>query len=502
MSDLNKTNENAWLEIKKFEAQDDTEKIYLSLYGESKQCYWLDSNRGLKHEPKRHTFMGAFETAEDRIVYSTSDSNTVKVVSQDGEKMLPMSLFDYLKQTLNKYSHLKDIDHGLPFSFKTGFVGYMGYELKKDMGFLTTHEADIPNSVFFFSTRTVVYDHNEKMMYLIALTTDETKEATMSWFETVESKINENLSFPEPYIEKVEGQISFSLSQDHEEYIENIKRCKEKIVDGESYEICLTNRIHTDLNLEPQNLYRFLRRNNPAPYATFLKFDDFSILSSSPEQFLKIKQDGWVSTKPIKGTIEKSADPAVDAENIKHLKTNEKDRAENLMIVDLLRNDLGKVCEIGSVSVPILMDIESYATLHQLVSTVIGKLKEDLTIVDCIEAVFPGGSITGAPKIRTMEIIDEFENEARGVYTGGIGFLSVDNIAEMNIAIRTATVTKKGISIGVGGAITFLSDEESEFKEIIVKGYPLIKTIVSACKETFSDNHYVFSNSEEKYVKL
>ena len=500
-----KTTKKYWLEVREVEGPKEAENLFLSLYQHSSTCYWLDSNRLLKNEPNRYSFMGSFEAETDQLIYYSAKKQEVNIVGKNGSQIIQQKLFDYLRTAFQQYEDI-EIKADLPFGFKTGFVGYLGYELKADFDYLTTHESDLPDAALFFSTRTIAIDHNNNQVYLLALTNSETQADNFEWMNRVEVAINENNNnhnnHPAPFVEKIADPIIFSLSQDHAQYLDHIHVCKQKIIDGESYEICLTNRVQTEQQVDPINLYRFLRRNNPAPYSAFLKFNDFSILSSSPEQFLKVKKDGWISTKPIKGTIEKSDNPTIDFVHRNHLRDNEKDRAENLMIVDLLRNDLGKVCEIGSVSVPLLMDIESYETLHQLVSTVKGKLKPELNLIDCLEATFPGGSITGAPKIRTMEIIDQLESEHRGVYTGSIGYLSLDQSAELNIAIRTAIVYPQRISVGVGGAITFLSDPEQEFKETIVKAYPLIKTIVLACKGDFNAASYQISNCPEKYVNL
>lgn len=489
-----KNKKASWIEVKELDFREDGAALFLRVFQNTDQCYWLDSNLDLGDLVPRYSFMGGFETEGDKAIHYSAQNKVIKVYSQAGVELLEENLFVYLKKELDKYAHLKTLEGplaALPFGFKTGFVGYWGYELKSNWGFKTSHQSELPDAALFFSTRTLVFDHLKQKVYLLGLSTKETIKETFSWFKAIEQKLNKPFTKPELPIIGLKEKIKFSLSQDKAEYLANIEQCKQKIIDGESYEICLTNRIHTELDIDSLDLYRHLRKHNPAPYSAFLKFKDFSVLSSSPEQFLKVKKDGWISTKPIKGTIKKSENLVEDLENQQHLKYNEKDRAENLMIVDLLRNDLGKVCEIGSVSVPHIMEIESYATLHQLVSTVIGKLKPELTVLDCLEATFPGGSITGAPKIRTMEIIDKLESEARGVYTGSIGYVSLDHCTELNIAIRTAVLASKKISIGVGGAITFLSDPESEFEEILLKGYPLIKAIVFACKGRFEEGDYV-----------
>lgn len=252
------------------------------------------------------------------------------------------------------------------------------------------------------------------------------------------------------------------------EYIEKIKQCIEWIRQGESYEMCLTNQLLLESDIDPA---LYFSRLDPAPFSVYADLGDQQICCASPECFLRIDSDGNVQSRPIKGTIASSRDPA-------ELTTNPRYRAENLMIVDLIRNDLSRVCIPGSVRAPRLMEVETYPTVHQLVSTIEGKLKPGLTAMDCIAAAFPGGSMTGAPKKRTMELLRELEGEPRGIYSGAIGILHPDGSAVFNIVIRTAVFRGNQVSIGAGGAIVAHSDPEEEWEELELKASALLQAFM------------------------
>ncbi|KAL2611619.1 hypothetical protein R1flu_023311 [Riccia fluitans] len=255
-------------------------------------------------------------------------------------------------------------------------------------------------------------------------------------------------------------------------YIRDVKLCQELIKDGDTYEVCLTTQLRKRFNLDNRfGLYLTLREINPAPYAAWMQFgkDGPCICSSSPERFLRLDRRGVLEAKPIKGTVARGNTPEED-EILKYsLQNSEKDQAENLMIVDLLRNDLGRVCKPGSVHVPSLMAVESYSTVHTMVSTVKGEKRDDVTPVDCVKAAFPGGSMTGAPKLRTMEIIDSLEGSARGIYSGTIGYFSFNFSFDLNIVIRTLVIHEGEASLGAGGAVIALSDPAAEYEEMVLK---------------------------------
>lgn len=262
-----------------------------------------------------------------------------------------------------------------------------------------------------------------------------------------------------------------------EEYDGWFARVQEELHLGNTYEVNLTYRERVVSDLHPVEAYLRLRRVNPAPYAAYLAHEGVSVLSSSPERFATIDRQRWVETRPIKGTTPRGATAAEDQANRRSLATDPRYRAENLMIVDLLRNDLSIVCEPGTVSVPGLMEVESYAGVHQLVSTVRGRLRDGVGTVEALRALFPAGSMTGAPKRRTMEVIDAVETTPRGVYAGALGWIGADGRADLGVVIRTLVAHDGGYTYGTGGGITVRSDPESEYDETRWKAALLLRAL-------------------------
>ena len=253
-------------------------------------------------------------------------------------------------------------------------------------------------------------------------------------------------------------------------------KAKEYIAAGDIYQVNLSQKFSARVDASPFQLYKTVRSLNPAPFASFLDCGDAAVISSSPERFLRIS-DRRVETRPIKGTRPRGRDRAADERLKAELLASAKDRAELVMIVDLERNDLGRVCEYGSISVPELITLESYATVLHLVSTITGRLKADQDHLDCIRAAFPGGSITGAPKIRAMEIIDELEPDRRGIYTGSMGYLGFNRQTDLNILIRTMLYRNGTVQFQVGGGIVADSDPALEYEETLHKGKALLAAL-------------------------
>ncbi|HEX8714877.1 MAG TPA: aminodeoxychorismate synthase component I [Solirubrobacteraceae bacterium] len=454
------------LRVKRLDTPYDAERAFVNLYGERETAFWLDSSK--VDERARFSFIGAADGPLAATIHYDVGSGELRIERRDGVELRSESIFDYLSGEMRRLRHVSD---DLPFDFNCGFVGYFGYELKADCEGNDAHRSTMPDAAFVFADRLIAFDHLERCTYVLCIADRGDAEAADRWI--AETSVRLASLAPLPALEHdepaPERPVAFHLSRSHERYLDDIATCKQRLVEGETYEICLTNKITADVALDPLALYRTLRRVNPAPFAAYLRFGDSAVLSSSPERFLSVGRDRWVEAKPIKGTSPRGATPAEDVRLAEELRLGEKNRAENLMIADLLRNDLGVVCEVGTVHVPDLMHVESYETVHQLVSTVRGLLRDDVEPPDCIRACFPGGSMTGAPKKRTMEIIDALEGEARGVYSGAIGYLGLSGGCDLNIVIRTIVMQDGTASLGVGGAIVMQSDAEDEYQETLLK---------------------------------
>ena len=406
------------------------------------------------------------------VTYRVADGEVV--VTRGGEiRRHRETVFDHLDRML---AERRLPDPGLPTDFALGYVGYLGYELKADCGGAAAHRSPEPDARLLFSDRALVVDHRDRRAWLLALSTPEHPAA--GWLAETAAVLAGLPPLPEPALPDPGAAPPVLPRHGRDHYAALIAACQQEIAAGESYEICLTNELSVPVAADPWDTYRVLRRTNPAPYAAYLRLPDCAVLSSSPERFLAAGADGGrVESRPIKGTCPRGSTPRQDRALAAELRGSEKERAENLMIVDLVRNDLGRVAELGSVAVPSLFAVESYATVHQLVSTVTARLAPGSSAVDCVRAAFPGGSVTGAPKLRTLEILDRLEGGPRGVYTGALGYLSLTGRADLSIVIRTLVVTAREVRIGVGGAITALAGVAAEIEETRVKAGALLAAL-------------------------
>ncbi|HEV2800192.1 MAG TPA: aminodeoxychorismate synthase component I [Pyrinomonadaceae bacterium] len=465
---LNEASEVRKLFVRKLSVRADATSLFTAMFSEGVAAFWLDSSM-LSVGGSRFSILGGATSTGGVLRYWASERKLV--VERNGSiEVSYEDLFSYLKRVVSQTT-VPPVD--LPFDFNCGYVGYFGYELKALCGVGPARPSEHPDCILLFVDRCIVIDHEEGDLYLLYLAQESENHAAAQWFDFAVSHLQMDTRDKPPPANY--EPLHFRAARTREVYLRQIATCLKHIRDGDSYEVCLTNRLEARTDVPPLEFYKVLRKLNPAPYSAYLKFPEVEIACSSPERFLRVRPDGAVETKPIKGTLRRVIDPAEDERLCRLLEHDPKNRSENLMIVDLLRNDLGSVCQIGTVSVPKFMHVETYATLHQLVSTITGRLRADLTAVDCLRAAFPGGSMTGAPKLSTVNIIEELEREARGIYSGSIGYLSLNGSADLNIVIRTAVFSNRQVSIGIGGAIVALSDLAEEWDEIVLKAKALLR---------------------------
>jgi para-aminobenzoate synthetase len=479
------------LRHRQLDGEVDSAIAFRALFGDHPHAFWLDSSRA-EAGMSRFSFLGAPDGPEDEVLRYRVDEGLV-VQDRDGTRRETGTIFDALRDRL-----AVPVVGGedLPFDLAGGYVGYFGYELKTLLGSASRHRSRLPDAYWISASRFIVVDHQEQRTYLVALCRSDDESAADTWLDETHHRLS---SLPHQRLDDRLGPTAPERAADADplpglvrsraDYLADIAECQRELHAGESYEICLTTRFELSVSDEPLELYLLQRRSNPAPYAAFLRLGEMAVLCSSPERFLRIDRNRVVETKPIKGTIARSTDPVEDASLGAQLAKDPKTRAENLMIVDLLRNDLGRVCEIGSVNVPAYMAVESYATVHQLVSTVRGRLRADVDAIGCVQACFPGGSMTGAPKLRTMEIIDRLETTPRSVYSGALGFLSRNGTADLNIVIRTAVVHGEELTLGAGGAIVLDSDPVGEFDEMLLKAHAPVRGLAGRVRPPARRRH-------------
>jgi para-aminobenzoate synthetase component 1 len=401
--------------------------------------------------------------------------------------------FTKLHRTLNKYKLTEGPADDLPKSlFRGGWIGYFSYELGRYIEKLpetTIDDLQMPLIRLCFYDRFIAYDHLEQTFRLIALQIPNDAEQPHEKLAALEKLLAEseklNIPLPPPAdIENIDfSQIRCNMDKDY--YLRMFEKIRRYIYDGDVYQINFSQRFECDYNANPIELFHWQNHYNPSPYSAYIDAGSFQIVSASPEMFITIA-DGIISTKPIKGTrprlCEAGRGRQINAKNFDELLSSEKEQAELNMIVDLERNDVAKICEPGTRKVVQPRTIESYPTVFHAVATVAGKLRKEITFCDILKAMFPGGSITGAPKIRSMEIIDETEPTARGVYTGSIGYIGLDGHISLNIAIRTIIIKNRTAFAQTGGGIVADSDPQAEWNETLTKARALLAGIRSVMR--------------------
>ena len=364
--------------------------------------------------------------------------------------------------------------------FTHGAVGYFGYEAALAIEALPTPPDNAPKhpDIFIAFTDRLLIEHAPTGRAFISVTGrgHSDAEAAADSEAILRSALDDLETFeatPERLRPSDVGRAAVSgpaptgreVDARGQEYRSMVTRAREHIVEGDAFEVCVSQQLECDVEADPFAVYAHLRASNPAPFAAFIEIPGLAIASSSPERFLKLDAEGRVESRPIKGTAQRGRDREEDEVLRRALESSEKDRAENLMIVDLVRNDLGRVCKVGSVEVPELLCVESYATVFQLVSTVRGELRSDRDAFDLIRACFPAGSMTGAPKIEAMKIISSLERRARGVYAGAIGYLDASGAMDLSVVIRTIVMSGGKATWSSGGAVVADSDPSAELAE-------------------------------------
>lgn len=437
----------------------------------------------------RYSFLGS----EPFLVMSSRGSE-INLIRGREHEVQHGNPFDTIGKLLEVYK----LDHcPAPAPFLGGAVGYFSYDLCHFIERLPSTAIDdlkLPECYLAFYDTIVAFDHLEGKTYLVATGFPELEEgqrlrrARMRLEEMKDwlyaTSPSQQASLPrrgrlgegefQPAQENKEILIKSNFTP--EEYMKAVNRVREYIAAGDVFQVNLSQRFEADLKIPPYELYKRLRIVNPAPFASYLNFPGVVIVSASPERFLKVQND-LVETRPIKGTRPRGSDSVEDERLAHELIHSTKDRAENLMIVDLERNDLGRVCRYGTVKVTELAILETFPTVFHLTSTIVGRLRRGKSNIDLLKATFPGGSITGAPKVRAMEIIDEIEPTKRSVYTGSIGYLGFNEDMDINIVIRTFLIKEGKAYFQVGGGIIYDSDSETEYMETLDKAKALIRAL-------------------------
>jgi len=418
--------------------------------------FWLDAEAS-DHPDARYSVMGQ-ASADVTLDYRLADQ-TLTIRGPRGDQRVEGDLFDLIDQLLGAATIRLEAP---PTPFTAGLVGYLGYELKALVSGSAAHMSMLPDASFTWASDFVVFDHHLRRAWRHVVDHDRSHDdRSVPTSGTTAADTD--------YVPGLVREEALTLGDSRDVYLAKIGEAKRHIRDGESYEVCLTNVAFEPVPADALASYERMRAVSPVPYGAFIALPDVTLLSSSPETFVAIDAAGSITTKPIKGTRPRSQDPEDDDRLRRELLTSRKDRAENLMIVDLVRHDLNAVCDPGTVHVPVAFEIQSFRSVHQLVSTVVGTRSRGVSGVDVVRACFPPGSMTGAPKIRTMEIIDALEGRPRGPYSGTLGWFDVSGAVRSSVLIRTVVVGANTASFGIGGAITALSDPEDEFEETLVK---------------------------------
>ena len=426
------------------------------------------------------SILGGSNLNSERNRYSYFAAEPVEIFEFFADQTNP---FEKLKIILEKY-HLEE---GLDGVFAGGWVGFFSYDLNRfieNVPACGTDDIKLPLIRLLFYDKVVCFDHLRSCFYLFAIELPNDTKSGEEKIAHLKNILNQAADIKdtillEPCDNFNASEFCSNITKDY--YLDAIAKIKRYIYDGDVYQINFSQRFSAKFNREPYKLFLWQNKFNPSPYSAYIDAGDYKIVSASPKLFININ-NGIITTCPIKGTRPRTHNKSVDEKNHKDLVENEKEKAELDMIIDLERNDLGRICEYGTIKLAKRRDIEAFSTVFHAVATIEGKLREKIDFVDILKAIFPGGSITGAPKISAMKIINELEPTARGIYTGSIGWFDLKGNACLNIAIRTIII-RSGVAFAqTGGGIVADSDAQSEWQETLVKAKALLAGI-KAVKE-------------------
>ena len=437
--------------------------LYHSLYGKKKILF----ESSAKHEESgRYSFVAANPIKE---LISTADE--VIVVEADGSRSPQKKpAFDVIRELIP--GNVQQ----LPFSFYGGAIGYVGYETAfyhEQIGQMLEDELDMPDMHLLFFDRFIVFDHVLQKLSVVAIDLFDEGKTTTELEHIVDSMIHQ-IEHPTLIAPQELDEVSFTSSITEEHFCDMVKQGQEHIKRGDIFQIVLSQRFSAPFNGNPMSLYRKLRLSNPSPYMYYLDFDGYTILGTSPESLVKVNKR-LVTTNPIAGTRRRGKTSAEDEALERELLADEKELAEHRMLVDLGRNDVGRLAKVGSVHVNKYMQIERYKYVMHIVSEVTGELREDVHPIDVLQATLPAGTVSGAPKIRAMQLINGLESVKRGVYAGAVGYLSVSGDLDMALAIRTMVVTKGKAHVQAGAGVVYNSIPINEYEETINKAKALLE---------------------------
>ncbi|WP_448002786.1 aminodeoxychorismate synthase component I [Agromyces bauzanensis] len=454
----------------------DPEIVFARLFRNEATAFWLDSGFGATEGV---SYLGA--PSPSSVVAMPHEHGGVHLSSPSGDARTrhPGSVFDLLRATTttSAISATSDgatsatSDGATASGLQLGWVGWLGYELGAELVGTPHHRSALPDFALMFADQVIAFDHAERA---ITLRVAEGSRSADRWIQEMTAALDALRGQDQAPPPPPRHRAIATLRHPRDDYLRMLGECAEAITRGDAFQICLTNEITIEASLDPVDTYLRLRRANPSHHAGLLRFGDVALLSSSPEQFLDIRPEGRVETMPIKGTRRRGASEAEDAALIRELASDPKERAENIMIVDLMRNDLSRVAELGTVVVQGLLRVETYRNVHQLVSTVSARIAEGRSWVDVLEACLPAGSMTGTPKHSAMTIIDRLERGPRGPYAGAFGYLGTDGRVDLAMTIRSLVVQPRLATIGTGGGVTASSVDEHEFDETLLKAAPLL----------------------------